>query len=211
MRFPNGSSATIQLQRGILSISLAAAVCGYIPAAAWAFKEFGAEWPHVDAMFPTSVAFELCAADMPPGAISAITSAGAAWSYKRLSFRFKWGCDPAGKFPVKNGLNQIDFGPLPLFIPATSKVYFKGTTIVECDIRFNVGLNWSTSVEYPKATQWDLMSVAAHEFGHCLGLADEMRTSRGAEPIMGGLLSAGEVRRVLTTDDKNGRNRLYGD
>jgi hypothetical protein len=193
-----------------LFVTLAAASWGY-PADALAFKKFGADWTYEHSTHRIDSSFEICTANTPSGAFAATMAAGAAWNYQNFRFSFQPnGCSSSGTFPVKNGVNQIDFGPIDTGVPAISKVYYDGTNITECDIRFNSMLKWNTSTKAPSKNQWDLISVATHEFGHCLGLADENQPFSNDEPVMNGMLGAGDKRRILTTDDKNGRNSLYG-
>jgi hypothetical protein len=180
-------------------------------AEAVAFKKFGADWTHTRSRPRIDGSFEICLANAPLGAVSAIRAGSAVWNYRKFKFSFKAeGCGSSAAFPVKNDVNQIDFGPVDNDIPGESKVYYDGESITECDIRFNSALNWNVSDKSPLYNQWDLISVAAHEFGHCLGLADENKPFLKNEPIMNGMLGIGQIRRTLSTNDRNGRNSIYG-
>jgi hypothetical protein len=76
----------------------------------------------------------------------------------------------------------------------------------KCAIRFNSAKRWYVGSGAPSNTQNDLFSVALHEFGHCVGLAD-VQTS-GA--VMSGTLLPGQTARDLKPDDIAGRNKIYG-
>jgi hypothetical protein len=43
---------------------------------------------------------------------------------------------------------------------------YRYTEVAESDISFNSNYNWNQGPGYPASDQWDLPSVAFHEFGH---------------------------------------------
>ncbi len=77
--------------------------------------------------------------------------------------------------------------------------------IVESDIIFNLDQQiFIGSDPY----YYDLQSVATHEIGHVVGLAD-LYSESDVGKVMYGMLEAGEIRRTLSEDDKNGVSAIY--
>ncbi len=66
------------------------------------------------------------------------------------------------------------------------------------DILFNSNMNWQINSTY------DIMTVAAHEFGHALGLGD----STGSTAVMYGTYNG--IKQALTSDDVTGIDSIYG-
>ncbi|MGO9922667.1 MAG: matrixin family metalloprotease [Isosphaeraceae bacterium] len=66
------------------------------------------------------------------------------------------------------------------------------------DILFNSNLNWQINSTY------DIMTVAAHEIGHALGLGD----STVSTAVMYGTYNG--IKQALTTDDISGIESIYG-
>ncbi|TPL20959.1 matrixin family metalloprotease [Mesorhizobium sp. B2-4-9] len=181
---------------------------------AGAFERFSFDWRYKPDL-PMSDAFEICT-DHAPGAsqdlkdkVGALIQAAAAkWDYARFKFVFVApGCDSNGEFPSPNGVNQIDFGPTEEEAPGVTRAFFKGSQMIECDIRFDANLSWNTTESPPPPDQWDLMTTAMHEFGHCLGLNDE-NSVKGV--VMNSLLGTGDRRAKLMPDDIAGRAEIYG-
>src|SRR5262249_15901622 len=65
------------------------------------------------------------------------------------------------------------------------------------DIIFNSSMNWQVNSTY------DIMTVAAHEFGHALGLGG----STVSTAVMYGTYNG--IKQTLTTDDINGIDSIY--
>jgi hypothetical protein len=78
----------------------------------------------------------------------------------------------------------------------TALVLNSGQVIIESDVTFNNAYIWSTN-----GTNYDTWSVAAHEFGHTLGIA---HTDAGTAPTMYAFFTSGTTGpRSLETDDKS--------
>ena len=154
----------------------------------------------------------ICPDGMPGDAVQRTKDGAAAWDYEHFQFTFDAeACLSNGVFGILNSVNQIDFGPLPGGVLAqTTSFTFDNAPdqTVECDMRFNSAMNWYTGTGTPAPDQFDWWSVAAHEMGHCLGLAHEDRIN--PPPVMRTALPIGTVMRQLTPDDVAGRDSIYG-
>lgn len=186
------------------------------------------EWNWKFQKRPMASSFEYCsvnapldpsAKDKPPvpwsKVLETIRTAAGKWKYAKKDakkdeaiFQFRISGDDCPQCP---GMNYIDFGPLkdPTKAAETSYVGVAGIpNMKKCAIRFNSAVSWHvTTDDDPKANEFDLLSVALREFGHCVGL-DDVSTGN---TVMSVGLKAGEKRRDLQPDDIAGRNKIYGD
>jgi predicted Zn-dependent protease len=78
--------------------------------------------------------------------------------------------------------------------------------MTKCVITFNSAKSWNVGMGNPSAGQNDLFSVALHEFGHCVGVADVDTPN----VVMSKSLPAGQTLRDLQPDDIAGRDAIYG-
>lgn len=85
---------------------------------------------------------------------------------------------------------------------ATTFHWNRGNAMIAFDMVFNGSVPWSLN---PNSRQYDLRSVALHEFGHALGLAHSDKYSA----VMYYKTPLGTRRRSLTTDDVAGAATLY--
>jgi hypothetical protein len=83
-----------------------------------------------------------------------------------------------------------------------------GSTIVEADIEFNEYYAWSASTSCPSG-YIDVQTVALHELGHWVGLAD-LYSAGDAAKVMYGYSYSGTTKRALTADDIAGIQSIYG-
>lgn len=185
-----------------LSVFFAALTC-----AARAYDLNGQDW--VYHAQPMGENWEVCTTDMPSGAAERIKEGAARWNYTRFKFTFSAdACSSSGAYPGNPQVNQIDigggFGRRTL--AETTWFYTSGRHITQCDMRFNSNKNWYAGTGTPGSHQFDFLSVAIHEFGHCLSLGHS--DVDGA--VMAESIAAGKTLRSLHADDLAGIRAIYG-
>lgn len=134
---------------------------------------------------------------LPSGWTMAIGSAASTWSgYSKFKFSYSstssnyWGAFAGG---TSSGA------------VASTTVYYSGTTISQVGTIYNTSFSISPN---PSTTQYDLLSVTLHEFGHWLKLGDVYADSYKTS-AMYGYLSPGQKKQSLATDDINGICSIY--
>jgi hypothetical protein len=158
---------------------------------------------------PMNENWRICTTSMPGNAPQRTIDGAVTWNYANFNFRF--GTNAClGTVPNFDNVNQINYGDRPTGVLATTFWWTQTGTnnTIECDMQFDIRSNWYTGTGTTPSTQYDWESVADHEFGHCLGLGHE--DSITPRPKMASTFGLGEMRRALTTDDRNGRNFIYG-
>lgn len=177
-----------------------------------AYSLFGADWTHLPG--PREVRFVISAAGdgVPAGASATIRSAAALLNTNAIRIRF----DPdrcLAEYPRVDNVNSIrfaDISPGPL-TDGHNNAYANRRNdlkrMQECDMVFHIARQWHAAAGPTAPTQHDLFSVALHEFGHCLGL--DHSSVEGA--VMSATLPVGRERRVLSSDDISGRQKIYGE
>lgn len=182
------------------------------------------DWNWKFQKYPMASSLEYCSKNAPSDpadpakpwskVLDTIRAAAEKWKYAKKDakngatlFQFRFSGEDCPQCP---GPNFIEFGPLtdPQKAAETSYPRITGTPrMKKCAIRFNSAMSWYVADDDPKPTEYDLMSVALHELGHCVGLDDEPDGSA----VMSVGLKPGEKRRDLQPDDIAGRNKIYGD
>jgi hypothetical protein len=189
-------------------LRLLAFAAAFQSSASFAYDLFGFDWSYQKN--PMQAAFVICEAGAPSGAADRIKQAAAKWNYTKFQFRFDKGrCLVDPPTTKADGINYISFVDLDKGPPAISDARQEkagSSKMIECDIRFHSRRKWYTVEGTPPSDSNDLLSVAMHEFGHCLGLDNVS----GADVVMNEKLDQGKTRRELTADDIAGRNKIYG-
>jgi hypothetical protein len=97
-------------------------------------------------------------------------------------------------------------------ILASTTYWYIDKTIIEVDMVFNNYYNWSVSGSSGSG-QFDIQSVALHEFGHWLNLRDLYGDVSGypqdTDKVMYGISTAGAVKRTLQASDQSGMRWIY--
>ncbi|MHC4746376.1 MAG: Ig-like domain-containing protein, partial [Planctomycetota bacterium] len=121
-----------------------------------------------------------------------------------VNFRFNYNGSCSSTGSSQNFVNCITWGTTGGSL-ATTYGWTSGTEVVECDVVFNDSYTWSTS---PSSSQYDIESVAAHEFGHWLVL-DDLYDLADECNMMYGYIGDCEVKRELRPCDVDGLCSIY--
>ena len=150
-----------------------------------------------------------------------IVTAHQTWNNAGSYFFFVRGQNTSNNYTETGNDGQNVYGwVIDGLLPAgRSRVRYSSSNglFIEIDAFFNQSsmYQWSTN---PSSGQIDIQSVAVHELGHWLGLADESSQVSGITcpvsltcpgNVMWGTLSTGITRRVLSQDDKFGAQSIY--
>jgi hypothetical protein len=144
---------------------------------------------------------------------TAVSKAAETWdaATSRELMANKYVVDPSAAYGVQNYQNAIVFGnyPTPGVIAVTSVWYNRYTkSIVEFDMMFDTDFSWGNGVSDP--SKMDLENIAAHEFGHAVGLGD-IYTASCSAVTMYGYSDYGDIqKRTLESADITGLRGLYG-
>jgi hypothetical protein len=156
----------------------------------YAFQNFTGDLSNQDCIQAVEQAFALWAAETPLRFTRVALTAG-----PEIIIRFVTGDHGDGSpFDGAGGvLAHAFFPPTPPNPP----------TAIQGDAHFDDAETWTIAVP-PPAGRFDLVTVAAHEFGHSLGLGHSSVTEALMAPFYGG------PHRFLHSDDIAGIQSLYG-
>jgi len=143
-----------------------------------------------------------------PGIAAALQSALSAWT----------GVTPAGYTLAYAGTTNAGFttdgtstvlwatgnGCTGGCLAITALVLGPGQVITECDISFNTSFVWNTD-----GADYDVQAIAAHEFGHGMGIHHTEITKHRNRPTMY-TAYFGTQGRTLEADDRDALNCAYG-
>lgn len=93
--------------------------------------------------------------------------------------------------PKYDKVNIVDFGALPNKALAQNYTWYRGTEIVEVDLRLSNGYSW-TNVDGVKRFQ--VKNVVTHELGHQVGL-DDLGAPHG-DLTMYSMINRGEMKKI---------------
>jgi hypothetical protein len=197
--------------RIVFTICVAIPLCAVITEA-MSFELSGMDWRYKGS--PMGENFVVCLNGAPNGALNRIKQAAEKWNY--AGFKFAFTAEHCLSEPPNNkkrdGINYISWSDIKVRSGSAAAYPKKGFgllkwgNMVECDIEFAKSRKWHVGTRAPSSHENDLLTVAMHEFGHCLGLSH----SDVPGAVMEEFLVKGVMRRNLHEDDIMGRNRLYG-
>ncbi len=146
----------------------------------------------------------------------AVQNAASAWNaVSGKSFTFTYAGVNSSTARAENGYNEIMWTNLGNITTLARTTYWYNTyfkTISEVDMEFNNYYNWST-YNSPGAGQYDVQSIALHEFGHYLNLRDLYGNVSGypedTGKVMYGISTPGTTKRNLHLCDQEGIRWIY--
>lgn len=147
----------------------------------------------------------------PAGALAAVQAGPDTWEADAGSnMDFTYGGTTTSLPDVADGVNTVAWAENISGSELAHCMYWYygatwGSEIVEFDINFNRYYSWSTA---PTGSQYDIQTVATHEFGHTLNLGD-MYYAGASGQMMYGYTSAAQVKHSLGDGDVAGIHVIY--
>ena len=108
----------------------------------------------------------------------------------RIGFAYSYQ-GPTGKDPNYDELNIVDFGEVGSRALAVNYTWYRGSEIVEVDLRLNKDYSWTN---VPGVKRYQVKNVVAHELGHQFGL-DDLGSPHG-RLTMYALIGPGELNKA---------------
>jgi hypothetical protein len=149
------------------------------------------------------------------GLIAAIGRAAATWNTAGSPLTLTYSGTHDATTTGYDGKSEILWGSAPPGALAMATCFTQGTQILEADMIFDKDNLWSAEAGHRAANVFDVESIALHEFGHFLMLADlygdvgDSIYDHG-KVMYGACDSLGATRRILDPDDQAGLQWIYG-
>lgn len=187
------------------------------PTTLFAYTKHGSSWSYLTK--PRVVTYSICDDGLSAAAKTRIKEAAALWN-NGDKFKFQFDAGTCSDNPNWNTCGQkhvIDRGPLTADIelmqtPAAASAVCAKTDdkakLGDCDIRISSSVKLYEGTGSVPADAYDLTSIVVHEFGHCVGLADQA-AGGDSTSVMNPDITQGQKRRSLSADDIGGRNAIY--
>lgn len=173
-------------------VVLSLVFCLFMSSTALGYLYSGIKWP-------TTTIYDRYLSNLPSSWQTPVGAAAATWnSYSN----FKIYKDLGGTSGNSWGAASLGSGTVGI-----TYYYGSGTTLSQCLSYYNNQYSFSTN---PNSSQYDLQSVALHEYGHWLRLLDLYNTLYDSDKVMYGYIDPGQIKRSLTQDDINGIRAIYG-
>ena len=138
---------------------------------------------------------------------AAVQTAAATWTAAPANFSFSYAGATGATSVGYNGVNEIMWTTsLGAGIIAQATIWYSGDTILENDIQFQDNYAWSIGAS---AGAYDVETIALHELGHWLCLADLYNSADSAK-VMYGYGYTNTTKRALHADDIAGIQYIYG-
>ncbi len=142
---------------------------------------------------------------------AAVQTAASTWGSAGALFSFAYAGPTSAISSSLDGVNDISWNYLGAgdTVGVTTTWHNVSTGyLVEFDIEFN-SYHWWSTASNPTYPYFDVQTIALHELGHAVGLADLYNSSDSAA-VMYGYGTPGTKRRTLTADDISGIKAIYG-
>jgi len=139
---------------------------------------------------------------------AAIQAAASAWNAVNCScFTFSYAGATTLSAPAYDGHNVLRWGSTGGSI-ATASIWYSGGSILESDVVFEDGYNWSAAASCP-SDRMDVQNIAVHELGHWLLLVDLYNGCNSALTMYGYGSNGETQKRSLHQSDKDGICYIY--
>jgi hypothetical protein len=195
-------SSLLRARVALASAALAAATLLSAHPAAYTLS--GPFWPQPQTTYRINTATP----DLPPGSVEGAVRSGAdTWALQSGAFRFNYGGTSSQTTNTNDGINLVMFRNASNGSAiATTYWWSSGSQIIDADIVF-----WDAGFQFFAGTSgcsggFYIEDIAAHEFGHALGLGHSASTSATMYPSVS---SCNTGNRTLDADDVAGVLALY--